>query len=380
MKQPTKIDITQRVMQQIESENIQIRPRWQFELLTLVKVVTFIGCIILATLAVSAFVSTLRTDMFRDYLQFGRSGVIDLIKTLPWLGLVVTGVVSALLIAIIKNSKPMHRNALVPVIASLFVVLSIGTAFGLFGTQQSLPSKLANGFRLGNEPIKSVGKVLSVSGNTITIATSNGKTIIIEQKNGTKYTDGLPAIGDTILVLGFIKNGQVSAEAIKVEAREAKIEQQSQPEVLSVEQPKQVTEQAKTPDTPAPAAPVASSKVSGPAPVSVVTPPAFVKTISITSIGAKQGSLPNYKYKVSWSANFSSPLGYKMVWAVAPAIPTYPLGSNQNYYYDSSSAGWGYVVNNLSPSLGTTYNVRVCEYMGGTCSSVYSSTSQVSFP
>ena len=85
MKQPTKIDITQRVMQQIESENIQIRPRWQFELLTLVKVVTFIGCIILATLAVSAFVSTLRTDMFRDYLQFGRSGVIDLIKTLPWL-------------------------------------------------------------------------------------------------------------------------------------------------------------------------------------------------------------------------------------------------------------------------------------------------------
>lgn len=376
MKQPIKIDITQKVMQQIESENIQIRPHWQFQLLTIAKIVGFVLCIVVAIVTISALVFTLRTDMFKDYLQFGKTGLIDLAKTIPWLAIALFAIVIATVVFIIKNSKPMHRNAFVPVVASLCIVFAAGALIGLYGNQQSLPSKLANGFRLGNEPIKTFGKITSTAGYSITLLTSDGQTLTIEQKAGTKYSGGLPTEGDTVLVLGFLHNGTITAEAIKVEAREEKFEQKSPAQVLPIEQPKQEVEVQKP--APAPAAP----KATAPAPTSsapAATPPPFVKTINITSTSSLIGSGPNYKYKIMWSTNFSSAMGYKMIWAVAPAIPTYPLGSNQNYYYDSGSAGWGYVRNDLTPASGT-YNVRVCEYLGGTCSSVYSTTIQVSFP
>lgn len=80
--------------------------------------------------------------------------------------------------------------------------------------------------------------------------------------------------------------------------------------------------------------------------------------ISISSSGSK----------ISWSTNFTSTKGYKLVWS-KNTYPTYPTRSGDKYqYYSSSSTRSG----SVSAFDGTgTYYVRVCEYLSGSCG-VYS--------
>lgn len=366
-------------MAQIKAEDITVRPRWQFGLIRVAKIAAISILALVIIMSVAAITYTLKTDMFKDYLAMGKTGVIDFAKAIPWAALLAIGLASATMIWLSKKNLLKQNLSWAAVVGSLLIITVIGVGFGLksSGSANSLPSKLANSYRGGSQPQKLLGTVVGFDGETIVVKGNDGVEYKARYKNGTQFINGNPEIGDKVLILGFEKYGIVTVEAIKLEQRSEATKSENptlplQPEDKPLVEETQVTKETTT-TQPKPA--TTTTPTAEPTPV----PAPFVKTITITSISSMYSNPPNYKYQISWSTNFSSPLGYKLVWAVAPGIPTYPLGANQNYYYDSASNGWGFVRNNLSPASGV-YNVRVCEYLGGTCSSVYSTTVQVSFP
>lgn len=83
---------------------------------------------------------------------------------------------------------------------------------------------------------------------------------------------------------------------------------------------------------------------------------------SINAIAGSPISKEGYtKVPISWTANFTSEKGYKLVWSTTPN-PTYP-GSDYQYIDKASASGTGYV----KGTSGTVLYVRVCEYLGGSC-------------
>lgn len=81
---------------------------------------------------------------------------------------------------------------------------------------------------------------------------------------------------------------------------------------------------------------------------------------SVSSISLVHNGGKNF----SWSVNGYSAKGFKLVWAEGSA-PIYP-GSAYNYYSNPSTTS-----GTVDGTSGKTYNVRVCEYLGGACG-VYS--------
>ncbi len=370
-QQPPKIDISKQVMQKIDHRQISMRPRGYFVAQRMLLIVGLILASLLCVSGLVAFSYAIKNNSFSDYVQFGGLGWGQYLASIPWLGLITTllaGVAVVWLTNQLFGFIQSRRN-MVAAMAVLLIVISFG--LGLGSPSSSPVSKLASGYRLGSEQQKLVGTIIKISDSEIIIETSSGiKTTSL--RNVDFYHDQIPKVGDRVMILGLSKNGQLHATAIKV-LEGAKVQSSLQP--VRVEAQKQTAGAKVEPPKPEEVAkpqPTASQPTETPKDTSAPTPPAG-HIITIGTITGPFGSGPR-KFNVSWSANFTSPLGYKIVWSLSPG-PTYP-GSDYFYYSTASSSGNGYIKDTLGPG---TYYVRVCEYLSGSCGT-YSNQVTITFP
>jgi hypothetical protein len=176
--------------------------------------------------------------------------------------------------------------------------------------------------------------------------------------------------GDSVEIFGTKSTQSINAKLCKITKKATKIESSKQASPKN-DTPATPVEEVK--NTPAPTA--KPTPVVSPAPTTTApsAPTIYLTLNPNTDLGWTCAGI--CKYQFSWTATgFSSPIGYKLVWSASPN-PTYP-GSDYFYYSTGGTSGSGYVKNNLG---NTTYYVRVCEYLGGSCGR-YSNQVTINFP
>lgn len=371
MKQP-QIDITNKVMSQITEQKLSMKPRSYFVATKTLSVLGVVVAGVVLCVSVMVVMFGLKAETFKEYFQFGTSGALQFAANLPWQGIVfivLTAIGGYMLMR--KLSVNGRRNFVALAVATLLV----GIYVGLGSPADSPVSKIATGLRLGNEPQKITGTVLEISSSSMVVQTAGGEVVV--KLNDPRYLhEKIPQVGDLVLILGNKKSGNITAQDIKV-IETANLQSRLQP--VKVEAHKQTveTKEEEKKEEPKPVTKPSTTKSSqGGVTQDAGTSAPVGQTISITSATGPYGGGPR-KFIVSWTANFTSAQGYKLIWSLSPN-PTYP-GSPYNYYSSAASSGTGYVVDTLGPG---TYYVKVCEYVSGEgcVGHTYSNQVTVTFP
>ncbi len=372
MKQPMQIDIASAVVQQIKDENIPMRSRVSYALERIAKVATISLLVLIAIISVASLVYSVNNQLFREYLEFGRAGIIRLSGNVPWLSVAIIVIALASTYLLVKNLSHTYKNRLIVSFAVLLLVFGVGGIYGLNATATSRVSKLANTFRLGNVPERAVGTVIEVNSNFIIVANPSGNQKIIISKS-TLFKGDRPQVGDSVLVLINKNNNQLNAQAIKI------IDKIQKPAGNQIDTPKPVEPIQDQPTTEQPTALIPVQKsvttatstdttIASPAPAP--TPPPSDMTINIYNSGAL----------FKWKTTYVYDGGYKLVWS-KNAYPTYPGRNAQDtYFYNSNPVAnpQSYTINAFDgPGL---YYVRVCGLDAGHTCIQYSTQLTVTLP
>lgn len=368
MNKLPKIDITDKVMDQIKSENIDMRPKGYFAALRGVQDVALASAAILLILSVSAVAYAISNNTYKEYLAYGRHGLIILVSTLPWFGLMLVVGLTAF-VAYTLYKTPRFKVSWRQVVPSIAVLLLVGIVVGKSLNPHSSSSLLASAAYLtAPQPIRISGTVVRTSNTEIITKTSGGDTKTIRLVNCLGDSGMEP--GDTVEILGTKSTNSINAKLCKITKKATKTEHSKQ-ESPKIETPTQQVEEVKSAPVPTTkSAPAASPNST----TTVPSPPTISLSLSPNTVLGWICS-GTCKYQFSWSATgFSSPMGYKLVWSSSPN-PTYP-GSDYYYYSTGGTNGSGYIKNNLG---NTTYYVRVCEYLGGSCGR-YSNQVVINYP
>lgn len=367
MKKP--IDVSSRVMSRIKQDNIQIRPRRYFVMQRTLKVTALCLLGLLFVACVAALTYSLKNNAFSEYLHFGKFGFNQAVRSLPWAAIVITGSLVVALLSKIRKVPHKQLFAIAPGLAALVLLFGVGISLAWLPGTGSMARNVSIVLRNGEESVVLSGQVEETIGNSLKLKLTNGKIVTIILSNSVLTSGGKPLKGAKVMVLGNQKGNIITASIIKL---------LEQPPMARVELlPSEVPKPAETP-VPAPQTPV----VTAPKPVPTVpkaqapasTPVPATRTITITSVSGPYVNGTTTKYLVSWTANFASAQGYKLVWNPSPN-PVYPGSPYYFYSTPDSSSGSGYVKG--TTGSGTHY-VRVCEYLGGTCG-LYSNETSVTF-
>lgn len=372
-----KVDITKKVLDKIQSDKIQIKPRWQF-VLARVALFSFVSVLAFYLFLVTgglAFIS--KNQIFFDYLSLGAKGIMSFFASLPWLALIMFMGIATLIVMMIKNFEFIYKHRYVPMALMLVFLVFGGVAFGMSGKgSDSIQAKIADAIRFNKaKPTQVSGKVYQVDEKALIIVNDKNNKISINISSSTYYKNGNPEVGDKILVIGKMTDDKIDADIVKIikkadkqaeqkgEVKSEKTEnkvQEDQPKTESTnnEQPK------KNSSSPAPA--------PSPSPTPTPTPPPVGNSITITGTTPLPDSVSPTKFLVSWTANYSAS-AFKLVWSTSPN-PTYPTSHNQ--WAAGGTSGSAKVIKDMGPG---TYYVRVCEYNGGVCG-IYSNPVTVIFP
>ncbi|MEK7588324.1 MAG: hypothetical protein AAB438_00720 [Patescibacteria group bacterium] len=231
-KEETQINIKDKILNEIQSGDISMRPRFQFTLrLIALSALTFF--ILLISVFILTFISfSARISHHDELLGFGFRGFLAFLLVFPWFFLIVDIILIFLLERCLRNFKFGYRF---PVFYLFLVLLSAVLIFGLGldrGTsfndsilerREHLPRPIGNFYNQANRPmIKGEGlcfcKILAIG---------NKKLIVEDSRKGGTVIDvllpnDLPleifeslTIGDTVLIAGQERDGVIEAFGIR---------------------------------------------------------------------------------------------------------------------------------------------------------------------
>ncbi len=123
-----KSDIATKVMNEIESEQVTMRPRWHF---FAVSALSGLGIITLSGLAVylvNVITLTIRIQAIDRPMYGARQRLSDLLASFPWWMVAVTALALAVLIWLLRRQRRFYRMRLGWMIA---LVLAVGLTLGL---------------------------------------------------------------------------------------------------------------------------------------------------------------------------------------------------------------------------------------------------------
>ena len=369
MSKPPKIDITQNIMSQIDSGEVKMRPKSYFVARTTAKYAGLIaiGLILLAT--VFYVVIVIQNGVFKEYLEFGKQGSGIYWSSLPW-GAIIISVLLTIAVSLGIYLIQQKRRFVPTLVGSFVAVALVAAVIFRIGPDPNTSALARAVVGVDGNPTKIAGTVEEKNGDTIKVKSSDGKIITIKINSSTLGNKEFE-LGDEVLVLGNEQNGSVNANAIKTTKKaEKKVVEVKQAEPTKTEPEEKPAEETKPEQKPTATAPVFTAPTT-PTP----TPPAVSNTIVITGTSGPYTTVPR-KFKVTFTTNFASPFGYKMVWSMTPG-PVYP-GSNNTYLSSATTPGTylGAVTEDFGPG---TYYVRVCEKTASGCG-LYSNQITVVFP
>lgn len=356
MKNFKTINITDKVMQRIDDENIQMRSAGYFKATKFLKLaLTGLGLLISAFLII-ALVYVFRNDLFGDYLSVA-SGKSLFIESLPWPGMIAVILslgITGLLIVNLKNNYKNLRPAYG--LAALVFVVIVSACFGYVVKADNTPSYFARAMFVSNkDPVDITVIIDSIDKKTIKVKTKEGKLLLMEFDGDISKLK----TGDKLIIIGDKKGDIVYVKVYKVTEKA--------PVVIKKETPKPIEQPVVTPEPVETPKPVISKPIPTPTPTS---PPAYVKTITINNVEKISSTL----YYLHWSANFTLVNGYKAACSQTIHLPTYPP-QYCNYQSGSASSGTTIIKKGEYGVVLGTYYIRLCEYIPSPSScGVYSNT------
>lgn len=213
-----KVDITKKVLNKIQNDKVQIKPRWQF-MLARVALISFVSVLAFYLFLVTgglAFIS--KNQIFFDYLSLGAKGIMSFFVSLPWLALIMFMGIATLIVMMIKNFEFIYKHRYVPMALMLVFLVFGGVAFGMSGKgSDSIQAKIADAIRFNKaKPTQVSGKVYQVDEKALIIVNDKNNKISINISSSTYYKNGKPEAGDKILVIGKMTDDKIDADIVKI--------------------------------------------------------------------------------------------------------------------------------------------------------------------
>ena len=125
MKQP---DIASKVMQEIESDKIAIRPRWHFLLVGLASILGILTLSGVAVYLINIITLTIRIQLINRPMFGARQRLGDLLAGFPWWMVVVAALAMGGLVWLLRHNSRLYRVRLGWIIA---LVLTASIVLGL---------------------------------------------------------------------------------------------------------------------------------------------------------------------------------------------------------------------------------------------------------
>lgn len=125
MKQP---DMSAKVMQEIESQHIKMRPRWHFFLLGTSSVLGIVGLSGLSAYLINIITLSIRIQSVDRPMYGARQHLIDLLAHFPWWALIVAILAIISLVWLLRQNSRLYRVRIGWIIA---LVLSASIVAGL---------------------------------------------------------------------------------------------------------------------------------------------------------------------------------------------------------------------------------------------------------
>ncbi len=228
-----KVDIKERILQDIKSGELEMRPKFYFTLKVATLIFVAFAIVVISVFILNFILFSIRINSHEALLSFGPRGWGAFLHFFPWAMLLVDIGLVAGLVGLMRQFKIGYKIPVLNLLAGLFIItvfagfaLDRGTAFNdrIYEREgRGLPPPIGEMYRKAHHemPVGSgicLCTVLEISGNTLTVQdTRNGTstlTIVLPMNDIHATTTNLN-VGDMVLIAGDEDDGIIQAFGIK---------------------------------------------------------------------------------------------------------------------------------------------------------------------
>lgn len=221
-----ELNLTDEVMNTIEEEDIQIKPRVYFVAGTILLTTGIFSLFLVSILFANFCWQHMRVVGPFGYLTFGAPGIMPFLKTFPWLPLIIVAITSTVGLHFLKKYDFSYKHNFViislSIIAAVFVAGIVIDEAGINERLQTLPPTrlfIRHHFR---EDIWVVGEVtaikdplLPIGQMELSISTPDGAELTIIVDGYTLLPDGSHFVaGDRVRIIGEWRGDRFYATGI----------------------------------------------------------------------------------------------------------------------------------------------------------------------
>ncbi len=225
--------IKKKILEKIQSEQVKMRPKWQFVLKAALLIIGIIFIVLILLYLTSFTFFILRQTGVWFLPAFGLRGIGALFVSLPWL-LIFLGLIFIFLLETAARRYTFAYRQPLLFSVTILILLVLITSFGIskIGFHQKLfmqareshlpvAGPLYRGFRTENFDNIHTGTIIEIQDDTLIMEDRNGNflTIIIAPKTRLPLGRNLEK-EDKVLVLGVRDNSKIIAEGIRPIKRE----------------------------------------------------------------------------------------------------------------------------------------------------------------
>jgi len=212
-------DLSKEIMQQIDDENIQMKPRVYFVLGSLFLSIGLIGLIGLTIFFVNLVIFRLRIHAPFGFLSFGSLGMSAFLKTFPWIFFILTFFSLGGGVYLFRKYDFSHKQDLLRIaLISFIVILSLGLFADFVGVNERV-GRIKPMQKIYQEKYVNdnwlVGQVSKINNNDYMIVTPFREEIKVNLTEQTIFRLGKSiGVGDSVKVIGEWKDKVFYAKGI----------------------------------------------------------------------------------------------------------------------------------------------------------------------
>jgi len=227
-----KINIKDKILSDIQSGVVSMRPRFQFTLkLVLLSIITLL--VLFISVFILMFISfSIRVSHHEVLLGFGSQGILTFLYFFPWLLLALDVGLIFLLEWLLRKFRFGYRFPILYLLFVLFLVIIVsglgldrGTPFNdaMLKGREHLPRPVGNFYGRANHPLpKGQGvcfcKIITIEDDRLTVADNRDGgttlTVILPENSPAEIIEDLE-VGDNIFVAGKEHDGVIEAFGIR---------------------------------------------------------------------------------------------------------------------------------------------------------------------
>ncbi|MCA9372663.1 hypothetical protein KC921_01025 [Candidatus Woesebacteria bacterium] len=226
--QPTQyFDLTQSVMEQIQSEHIRMKPSWIFLIGSISVVFGIASFTLMASLLLSLVWYQSILIGFEKLTRFGLTGWLLLLARLPWLAVGASFLLTLIGWWLIQRSEYGGRHRKRVIGASVFAAILVSSLlFHRAKVWQLLPDYARENMVSQPPSIQDervlVGRIISAQGTEYNLLHASGEVIpvVISDPEMIEQLQHVPLIGEYVVVLGHWDDRVFEVQQLKIWLKE----------------------------------------------------------------------------------------------------------------------------------------------------------------